>query len=105
MPTLTIISLDGKRRTVQAEGGTSLMEALRDGGVEDLLAICGGMCSCATCHVYLEPGFEAALPPLGADENELLDSSEHRRPTSRLSCQVRLDETLDGLVIAIAPGD
>jgi len=81
------------------------MEIIRDAGVDELLALCGGCCSCATCHVYVESGSLLDLPAMGQDENDLLDSSEHRRPTSRLSCQLRFDARFDGLTVAIAPED
>lgn len=105
MPTLTIITRSGQQQSLVADSGISLMEALRDGGVEDVLAMCGGMCSCATCHVYIGPGFDDAIPPMGRDEDDLLDSSSHRQLASRLSCQVPLSDALDGLVVTIAPED
>lgn len=81
------------------------MEAIRDNGLDELLALCGGCLSCATCHVYVDEVFCNLLPPLSEDENDLLDSSEGRLETSRLSCQIRLDANLDGLRITIAPED
>jgi 2Fe-2S ferredoxin len=64
------------------------MEAIRAAGIDELLAMCGGCCSCATCHVYVDPGFMALLPEISGDENALLDSSTHRHDNSRLSCQL-----------------
>jgi 2Fe-2S ferredoxin len=81
------------------------MEAIRDGGFDELLALCGGCCSCATCHVHVDPAFADLLPPMSEDENDLLDSSDHRDPTSRLSCQLPLTDALDGLKIRIAEED
>ena len=92
-------------RTLQGEGGYTLMEVLRDSGVDEIQAICGGMCSCATCHVYIDPGFETALPEISNDEDDLLDSSDYRTERSRLSCQIRLSEALDGLAVTVAPED
>jgi 2Fe-2S ferredoxin len=69
------------------------------------LALCGGCCSCATCHVHVDPDFAALLPPMSEDENDLLDSSDHRNETSRLSCQIHLTAALDGLRVTIAPED
>ena len=81
------------------------MEAMRDAGIDELLALCGGCCSCATCHVYVEPSTAALLPLMSDDENDLLDSSDHRTAQSRLSCQLVLTDAMDGLKVAVAPED
>lgn len=81
------------------------MEAIRSAGIDELLAICGGCCSCATCHVHVDPDFANKLPPVNEDENDLLGSSDHRSATSRLSCQIILDEELAGLCVRIAQED
>lgn len=96
---------DGQSRVVQAPAGVTLMEAIRDEGFDELLALCGGCCSCATCHVQIAPGFEDRLPAISGDENDLLDSSDFRTETSRLSCQIVLAPELDGLAVTIAPED
>ncbi|MBU0557128.1 MAG: 2Fe-2S iron-sulfur cluster binding domain-containing protein [Alphaproteobacteria bacterium] len=95
----------GEEKDIAAQEDRSLMEALRDGGVEELLALCGGCCSCATCHVILEPGVFDALDSMNVDEDDLLDSSSHRRATSRLSCQVPVNALPDGAIITVAPED
>jgi 2Fe-2S ferredoxin len=105
MPKLTIVRRSGAETTVDAAGGQSLMEAIRGAGEDELLALCGGCCSCATCHVYVDDDYLNRLLPLSADENDLLDSSGHRTSRSRLSCQVRFNEALAGLRVAIAPED
>ena len=94
---------DGAQRVLEAEAGLSLMEGIRDNGVDELLALCGGCCSCATCHVYVESS--EALPASSEDENDLLDSSDHRTEQSRLSCQISLTPALNGLRVTIAPED
>jgi 2Fe-2S ferredoxin len=81
------------------------MELMRDNNVPDLLALCGGSRSCATCHVWVDPAFVAKLTDAVEEENELLDSSLHRTPTSRLSCQVKWSDALDGLRVTLAPED
>jgi ferredoxin, 2Fe-2S len=81
------------------------MQAIRDAGVYELLALCGGVCSCATCHVYVDTGFVSAIPPMGSDENDLLDGTSHRKEASRLSCQFLLSADLEGLRVTIAPED
>lgn len=105
MPKLVVVNRAGEEKSVDAEAGLSVMEALRDNGFDELLALCGGCCSCATCHVYIDPAFADALPPMSEDENDLLDSSDHRNPQSRLSCQVQITPALDGLKVVIAPED
>ncbi len=105
MATIYVVDRAGVEHAVDMRDGLSLMETLRDNGFDDLLALCGGCCSCATCHVYLTPAQEGALPPASDDENDLLDSSDHRREDSRLSCQISLNASLDGLRVTIAPED
>ncbi len=105
MPNLNIITREGEQVSVPARPGVSLMEIIRDNGIDDLLALCSGVRSCATCHVYLQPETMAALPAIEEEENELLESSDHRTAQSRLSCQVIFSEQLDGIVVTIAPED
>ncbi len=105
MPRLLVTTREGETREVTAEAGTSVMEAIRDAGFDELLALCGGCCSCATCHVYVETGSTEALPPMSADEDDLLESSSFRTVESRLSCQVTMTDELDGLRVTIAPED
>lgn len=105
MPSITVVTREGEERALNAETGLSLMEVIRDAGIDELLALCGGCCSCATCHVYIEPGFEDGLPALSEDESDLLDSSDHREARSRLSCQIPVNDALDGLRVLIAPED
>jgi ferredoxin, 2Fe-2S len=105
MPQIIVTTRDGDERRLDAALGLSAMQAIRDGGVNDLLALCGGACSCATCHVYVDSAFVSALPPMSEDEHDILDGSSHRAPTSRLSCQIRLTAELDGLRVTVAPED
>lgn len=105
MPTLNVTTPEGEMLALDGAVGMSVMEVIRDGGVDSLLALCGGCCSCATCHVYVDPVFADRLPAMSADENDLLDSSDHRRETSRLSCQLPFSDALDGLAVTIAPED
>lgn len=105
MPKLTIVTREGEEANIQGDAGSSLMEAIRNAGFDQLLSLCGGCCSCATCHVYIHPADLEKLPPMTEDENDLLDSSDHRRAESRLSCQIPLDDGLEGLRITIAPED
>ncbi len=102
MPKLIVVNREGEESTVDAADGLSVMEAIRDNGFDELLALCGGCCSCATCHVYVDPAFADKLPALSEDEDDLLDSSDHRNETSRLSCQLPLSADLDGLKVSLA---
>ena len=105
MPKLVVVNRAGEEKTVQASAGLSVMEAIRDNGFDELLALCGGCCSCATCHIHVDADWAGKLPAMSEDENDLLDSSDHRGETSRLSCQIQLTDALDGLKVIIAPED
>lgn len=105
MITITVKTRDGVAHAVEGRSGLTLMEAIRKSDVEELMALCGGACSCATCHVFVEAGDDALRLPASEDENDLLDSSDHRGPHSRLSCQITLDDSLVDLVVQIAPED
>ena len=107
MPKLIIKDRSGAEHEVEGEGLTnlSLMEIVRDSGVDEIAALCGGCCSCSTCHVYVEPSFLPTLPPMSAEENDLLESSRHRTSSSRLSCQIRFTAKLSGMKVIIAPQD
>ena len=105
MPKITVISRNGSAREVEAQNGLSLMEVIRDNGFDELLALCGGCCSCATCHVFVDSAFADKVPAMSEDENDLLDSSSHRDGRSRLSCQIPVTDALDGLRVIIAEED
>lgn len=105
MANLTIIGRDGSQKTIEGKAGWSVMENIRDAGFDELLALCGGCCSCATCHVHVDEQWLSALPPMGEDETDLLDTADHRASNSRLSCQIEFDPALDGLTVRIAPED
>jgi len=105
MPKINVIDRSGNSKEVEAETGLSLMEIIRDDGFDELLALCGGCCSCATCHVHVDPSYADKLPEMTEDESDLLDSSDHRTETSRLSCQVEMTDALDGVTVTIAEED
>ncbi|EQB31291.1 2Fe-2S iron-sulfur cluster-binding protein [Sphingobium ummariense] len=105
MAKLIVVNRAGEEQAVEGDNGLSVMEIIRDNGFDELLALCGGCCSCATCHVYVDPAFAGALSPMSEDENDLLDSSDQRNETSRLSCQLVFSDALDGLRVTIAPED
>ncbi|MBV9344638.1 MAG: 2Fe-2S iron-sulfur cluster binding domain-containing protein [Gammaproteobacteria bacterium] len=104
MPLLRVVDRDGIEHEIDAKTGLKIMENLRelDYGVA---AICGGMCSCATCHVYVEDEWLERLPPMMSDERELLTELSHYEKNSRLSCQVEFTPELSGLRLRIAPDE
>ena len=105
MPTVNVTTREGELRIIEATSGRSLMENLRDGGIDEILALCGGNASCATCHVHVAGEWLEKLHPMSADEDDLLDSSDHRQTNSRLSCQIPVTDALDQLHVAVAPED
>jgi 2Fe-2S ferredoxin len=103
MARMTVVDRDGKEHDIEAKPGLKIMEILRelDYGVA---AICGGLCSCATCHVYVDENWTAKLPKPQSDELELLrELPDFKEPVSRLSCQVDFTDALSGIKVAIAP--
>jgi 2Fe-2S ferredoxin len=102
----TVTTRDGTAHTVEGSEGRSLMQNIRNAGIEELRAICGGSLSCATCHVYVESvPAGAELPAKSPDEEDLLDASDYLKSNSRLSCQLLCDTALDGIQATIAPED
>jgi 2Fe-2S ferredoxin len=101
MAKLTFVAFDGTRFEVQAENGSTVMENAIRNAVPGIEAECGGACACATCHVYVD---EAWMPLVGepeAMEEDMLDFAYDVRPTSRLSCQIKVRDALDGLVVSV----
>lgn len=105
MAKMMVTDRDGNLHEIEGRAGVKLMETLReyDYGVT---AICGGLCSCATCHIFIDPAWAGRLPAPQTDEKELLVELQHYEAgRSRLSCQVDFTEALDGLPLAIAPDE
>ena len=97
---ITLIAADGTRHVLDAGPGQSLMRAATKAGIDGIAADCGGCLSCATCHVYVDPAWAERLPPVSDDEASMLEmTAAERRPESRLSCEIMLTESLDGLVV------
>jgi ferredoxin, 2Fe-2S len=103
MSKVNVTTREGQRIVIDSQNGVSLMEAIRAAGIEELLAICGGNMSCATCHVYVDAADIGRLDPMSADEADLLESTGVRKETSRLSCQIVVGPRLNGLRVRIAP--
>ena len=105
MAKIFVTTREGETQELAVNGsGDNLMEILRDNDYE-VEAICGGVCSCATCHVYIDDAFADKLPERSEDEYELVSSTEHYQENSRLSCQIPFTDELDGLKVTIAPED
>lgn len=103
MVQFTVEKRNGETLDVTGRDGATLMKVLRKAGVEELEAQCGGGCACATCHVFITLPGGAPTPPMGPGESRMLASSQHRTFTSRLSCQVKLEPSLEGMRVVIAP--
>jgi 2Fe-2S ferredoxin len=104
MALMRVVDRDGVEHEIEARTGLKVMENLRelDYGVA---AICGGMCSCATCHVYVDPAWVERVPEAMSDERELLAELAHAEDNSRLSCQIEFTPALAGLRVTIAPDE
>lgn len=103
MPKVTYITPEGAEKEIDLRLGQSVMEGAIRNGLPGILAECGGSCMCATCHVYILNSDKESLPPMSDDEDAMLDeSTAERRENSRLSCQIRMTDELDGLKIQIA---
>lgn len=102
MPHVNFVLKDGTTQSATCMEGESVMQAATNNGVPGVEAICGGFCNCATCHVYVDEAWAAHLPPASDDENDMLDgTAADREPTSRLSCQIKMTASLDGITVRI----
>jgi len=100
MPKVTFVNYEGKQRTVDVACGTTLMRAATDNRVDGIDGDCGGNCACATCHVYIDPPWADRVGGRTACEADMLNLVSELRGTSRLACQIDIDASLDGLVVA-----
>lgn len=105
MAKMIVVTRDGTEHEIEGDTSLTVMENIRDAGFDELLALCGGCCSCATCHVHVEAGASAELSAMSEDENDLLDSTTHRDHSSRLSCQILFSDALNGLRVRISAED
>jgi 2Fe-2S ferredoxin len=99
MAKITYREFNGTSRTVDAENGSTVMEAAIKNAIPGILAECGGACACATCHVYVDEAFMPVVGDPEPMEEDMLDFAYDVRPNSRLSCQIRVRDELDGLVV------
>lgn len=102
MPNITFVDADGTRHDVVAKSGVSLMETALSNNIDGIEAECGGSCMCATCHCFIDEEYAAKIPAMGSDEDEMLGfAAEERREGSRLSCQVKVTDDLEGMVVQL----
>jgi len=104
MPHVTFITFTGQRYEVDVPAGTTLMRAAVDHGVPGIDGDCGGNCACATCHVYIEAPWSQKLSPKSDAEDDMLGLAVDPRATSRLGCQIRMNDALDGIVVSLPEG-
>lgn len=101
MPTITFIEHSGEEHTVSTEAGLTVMQAAVGNHVPGIVADCGGCCSCATCHVYLDPKWQSRVNPPSSEEQAMLECVLSPQENSRLSCQIKVTDELDGLVVRL----
>jgi 2Fe-2S ferredoxin len=99
MPKITFKEHDGTSHTVEGEIGSTVMETALRNDVSSIVAECGGGCTCATCLVHVDEAWSAIVGPPTDEEEAMLDSAFEVKPTSRLSCQIKVTEALDGLIV------
>ncbi len=103
MAKITFVDSEGRARTVDAETGSTVMETEIRNSIPEILAECGGACACATCHVYVDEKWVEKTGKASAMEEDMLDFAFEVKPNSRLCCQIKVSDALDGLVVA-TPG-
>jgi 2Fe-2S ferredoxin len=101
MPKITYIQFDGAEQTVEVRKGLSVMEGAIKNNVPGIDADCGGACACATCHVYVDEAWREKTGTASAMEESMLDFAQNVAPNSRLSCQIRVTDDLDGLIVRL----
>lgn len=101
MTTITFISPENKNFTVSATDGDTLMEVAVENDIPGIDADCEGGCACATCHILIPDGFTGAIPTMKEDEQYLLDFLDNRQKNSRLSCQIKITDKLDGMIVTV----
>ncbi|MGO9943601.1 MAG: 2Fe-2S iron-sulfur cluster-binding protein [Rhodoblastus sp.] len=99
MVKIIFVSSSGEKREVEAEPGMTVMETATKGGIDEIVAECGGACACATCHVYVDDAWTDKTGAKSAMEESMLDFAENVEVNSRLSCQIKVSDQLDGLIV------
>ncbi|PRY23686.1 2Fe-2S ferredoxin [Aliiruegeria haliotis] len=102
MPKITYVEFSGKEHVVDVASGLTVMEGARDNGVPGIEADCGGACACSTCHAYVDPDWVEKLPAIEDMEEDMLDFAYETQPgLSRLTCQIKVTDDMDGLVVKL----
>jgi len=101
MAKVTYIEFDGTEHTVDVKPGNSVMEGAIKNNIPGIDADCGGACACATCHVYVDPAWQAPTGERSDMEESMLDFAENLQDNSRLSCQIKVTDALDGLIVRL----
>jgi 2Fe-2S ferredoxin len=105
MAGFTLQTRNGQKVEIKGKDNATLLKLVRRAGIEELEAQCGGTCVCITCHVFIDPPDGAQMTPVGPGEARMLATAYHRDVASRLACQVRFNETMDGMLVRVAPID
>ena len=103
MAKITYVEFNGTEHSIDVASGLSVMQGAVNHNVRGIIAECGGACSCATCHVYVDQAWVGRLPPPELEESDMLDTAHDLKENSRLSCQIRVTEELDGLIVTTPP--
>ncbi len=101
MPTIKYIEFNGTEHEVDVMSGTTVMQAALDNMIEGIVGECGGSCVCSTCHCMVDPAWTHITGEVNSEENDLLDIVDEREETSRLSCQIKVTDEMDGLVVRL----
>jgi 2Fe-2S ferredoxin len=105
MPKIIYVTNDGTRHEVEVENGYSIMEGAINNDIDGIVAECGGACACATCHGYVDPAWVDKIPAMDDMEDSMLDAAYERKDNSRLTCQIEVNDSLDGMVIHVGDNE
>jgi 2Fe-2S ferredoxin len=105
MPKIIYVTTDGTRHEVEVENGYSIMEGAINNDIDGIVAECGGACACATCHSYVDPAWVDKIPAMHDMEDSMLDAAFERKDNSRLTCQIEVNDSLDGMVIHVGDNE
>ncbi len=105
MPKIIYVTNDGTRHEVEVENGYSIMEGAINNDIDGIVAECGGACACATCHAYVDPAWVDKIPAMDDMEDSMLDAAYERKDNSRLTCQIEVNDSLDGMVIHVGDNE
>lgn len=105
MPKIIYVTKDGTRQEVEVENGYSIMEGAINNDIDGIVAECGGACACATCHGYIDAAWMDKVPPMDDMEDSMLDAAYERKDNSRLTCQIEVNDSLDGMVVHVGDNE